>query len=48
MALVPQMLRPTDAGWPPVSSTYLRTRDSAIAIPVCQASRLGTARGSTV
>ncbi len=47
IAAVPQTDRPTEAGHSPVSARYLASSESASRQPVSQASRDGTALGST-
>ena len=47
MAAVPHTDRPTDAGQPPVSSRWRASSESASCWPASQASRDGTALGST-
>ena len=47
IAEVPHTESPTERGNSPVSARYRSSSESAIAWPVSQASRDGTARGST-
>ena len=47
IADVPHTERPTDRGQLPWSARYRASSESAIALPVSQASRDGTALGST-
>ena len=47
IADVPHRLRPTDAGYSPLSALYRASNDSARFWPVSHANRDGMARGST-